>query len=80
MGGEFPPLNTRQVEQVLTAAGFSCGRSVGSHFFWKGYCGGQVRSVTVKKIPAGAVYDDRLLKSMIRQSGMTRWEFYALLK
>jgi predicted RNA binding protein YcfA (HicA-like mRNA interferase family) len=80
MGGEFPPLNTRQVLQILTAAGFSCIRSSGSHFAWSIVSGGMERTVIVKKLPAGDVYRPGTLGSMITQSGVSRRDFYALLR
>ena len=79
---KFHPLTTAQVEKILTNAGFVFKRSRGSHFYWEGYIKGKRRIVTVDKLKSGDVYSPRgeRLKCMIRQSGMTKKEFYSYLK
>lgn len=69
-----PPLTPREVRNVLEAQGFEHDRTEGSHEQWVGNYGGSKRVVTVDA--AEKEFSNRLMKSMIRQSGMSRDEFY----
>ena len=74
MPRRFPPLKLRELRAILEARGFVCVRVDGSHQQWAGMWAGRPRVVTLD-----GKYDDiggDILRSMIRQSGMTRDEFY----
>lgn len=92
MGSKYPPLNQSGVEKILKKAGFYLKRIKGGHSHWEGYIKEKItpetekvqeetrRIVTVKKLKRKTdVYSDELLNSMIRQSGLTKDEFYSLI-
>jgi len=80
MSGQYPPLTPVEVEAILKRAGFSFDRSSGSHHQWKGFIKGRWRLVTVDQLSRRSeTYGPKLLREMIRQSGMTRKEFYSYL-
>lgn len=79
MGGNYPPLNRRQVEKILKALGFTPKpqRSGTTHTQWEGYACGKRRIVTVDDLGgANKTYGWPLLASMIRQSGVSKEQFY----
>ncbi|MBI3963173.1 MAG: hypothetical protein HY335_10485 [Deinococcus sp.] len=78
MPKRFPPLTPLDVERILKARGFVLERSVGSHYQYQGMVRGVSRRVTV--MASVGQYDDRLIKYMISQSGLTREEFYGATK
>ncbi|MBI5464367.1 MAG: type II toxin-antitoxin system HicA family toxin [Ignavibacteriales bacterium] len=78
MPEKFPPLTPQEVVAILKARGFSLNNQEGSHAQYVGFFGGVKRRVTVDM--AKVDYNDFLIKSMIRQSGMTREEFYCSTK
>jgi predicted RNA binding protein YcfA (HicA-like mRNA interferase family) len=82
MGGQFPLLSPSEVEEILKKAGFHLKRSDGSHFQWEGNIGGQRRMVTVDHFGGrlSETFGPELMRSMIRQSGMSRKEFYSYHK
>ncbi|MEE8431009.1 MAG: type II toxin-antitoxin system HicA family toxin [Candidatus Desulfatibia sp.] len=80
MGGQYPPLDRRQVESILKALGFSVKRQKASHAQWEGYTKGQRRIVTVDHLKSKKEkYGHKLLGRMIQQSGLTKKEFYSYL-
>ncbi len=81
MSGRFPPLDRVQVEAILNKAGFEFERQSGSHAHWVGFIKNQRRVVTVDHLKKGQKekYGHPLLKSMIKQSGLSKKEFYACL-
>jgi len=80
MGGQYPPLDRRQVESILKALGFSVKRQKASHAQWEGYTKGQRCIVMVDHLKSKKEkYGHKLLGRMIQQSGLTKKEFYSYL-
>ncbi len=83
MGKLFPPLDRGQVETILEKAGFSPKkRKKGSHSQWEAKeLKGKRRIVTVDHLKKGKKekYSHGLLSKMIRQSGLSKKEFYSYL-
>lgn len=85
MGRHFPPLTRPQIENILRAHNFTPKKTKSkgggsSHQQWEGYVRSRRQVVTVKKLSRDSEqYGETLLRSMIRQSGLTRKEFYATL-
>jgi predicted RNA binding protein YcfA (HicA-like mRNA interferase family) len=74
MGGkQYPRLSVREVQDILKARGFALLRTSGSHEQWGTIIKGENRLVTVD---LHGDFGQDLIKSMIRQSGLTREEFY----
>lgn len=83
MGIFYPMLDRGQVEDILKSSGFVLKRQFGtSHAQWEGYIDGKRRIVTVDALSGKmkAKFGRDLLRSMIKQSGMTKQEFYSHLK
>ncbi|MFQ6014051.1 MAG: type II toxin-antitoxin system HicA family toxin [Anaerolineae bacterium] len=78
MPRRYPPLSPREVIAILVARSFALTRTRGSHEQYEGLIRGKWRRVTVDVHYSD--FDDRLIKSMIRQSGLTREEFYGSTK
>lgn len=70
-----PPLTEREVVAILEALGFGYSHSEGGHDFYKGFHSGRNWKVTVD--PKESPFDDFLLKSMMKQAGADREQFYA---
>jgi predicted RNA binding protein YcfA (HicA-like mRNA interferase family) len=80
MGHSYPPLTRFQVEDILKNLGFVPKNQEGSHTQWEGLTKGLRRIVTVKKLRRDTdVYDHKLLRYMILQSGLNKKEFYSHL-
>lgn len=81
MGNRFPPLDRIQIESILKAIGFVEKRHEGtSHAQWEGVTHGQRRIVTVDhSTKRKEKYGKRLISNMIRQSGLSKQEFYSHL-
>ena len=78
MSGDYPPLTPAEVVSILKKAGFTCKKTTGSHSQWEGYIGGLRRLVTVDQLSRRSeTFGKKLIKLMIRQSGMTRDEVYS---
>jgi len=81
MGRRYPPLTPGEVVSILSARGFSLKRQVGSHGHYELTAKpdeDRHRVVTVDmSIPE---FDVQLIKSMIRQSGLSREGFYGAIK
>jgi predicted RNA binding protein YcfA (HicA-like mRNA interferase family) len=75
MPKRWPPLDEREVVNILKALGITYSHSEGGHDFYKGSYKGQARRVTVD--PKNAPFSDDLLKWMSGQAGCTREEFYS---
>lgn len=74
----FPPLEARDVRQILRNRNFAKVRQESSHETWEGTVRGERRLVTVDENCAPFCGD--ILRTMIRQSGLTREEFYGSSK
>lgn len=81
MGGQYPPLDRKQVISVLKALGFTQkSHNRTSHSQWEGYVKGQRRIVTVDHFSSKKEkYGRRILLKMIQQSGLSKKEFYSYL-
>ena len=74
MPKRFPPLTYSEIKKVLKSLGFVWDRSKGSHEQWKN----NGNTVTVDSAEDEPGND--LMKSMIRQSGVSREDFYGATK
>ena len=81
MGKQYPPLDREQVETVLKILEFIPKKRKGtSHTQWEGYIKDQRRIVTVDHLKSKKEkYGPRLLGKMIKQSGLSKKEFYSYL-
>lgn len=70
----WPPLDAREVVEILTALGFAYTRSAGGHDFYEAVRKGTKYKVTVD--PHVAPFGPYLLQSMCSQAGCSRKEFY----
>jgi len=78
MSGKYPLLTPSEVEKILKRAGFSLKRTSGSHNQWEGIINGKRRLVTVDHLSRSSeTLGRRLMNLMIRQSGLTKKEFYS---
>lgn len=78
MPKQYPPLTPEEVLAIIKAQGYVLSNTVGSHANYIGYTGGIKRRVTVDlKIKD---YSPDLMQSMIRQSGLSREDFYCSTK
>jgi len=75
---KYPPLTPAEVIKILSKRGFILKATEGSHAQYEGKIKGEIRKVTVDK--AEKEFDDFLIKSMIRQSGLNREEFYCTIR
>jgi predicted RNA binding protein YcfA (HicA-like mRNA interferase family) len=78
---KYPPISPSEVEAILGKSAFTFKRQVGAHAHFERAAtkeDPQRRLVTVDR--GYSEFDDKLLKSMIQQSGMTREEFYGATK
>lgn len=74
----YPPLKPREVVSILNARGFVLERTRGDHEYYVCHRGGEKIVVTVDR--GVKEYDINVLKSMIRQSKISRKSFYCTLK
>jgi predicted RNA binding protein YcfA (HicA-like mRNA interferase family) len=81
MGGQYPPLDREQVENILKKLNFSLKRQKStSHAQWEGHVKGERRIVTVDTEKSKKEkYGRFLLNKMIQQSGLSKKEFYSYL-
>jgi predicted RNA binding protein YcfA (HicA-like mRNA interferase family) len=76
----FPPLTPDEVQAILRARGFEKKRQDGSHAQWeRAAVGRRLRSVVTVDV-SRSEFREELMKSMIRQSNLTREEFYSATK
>lgn len=73
MPKRFPSLSYRETADILKALGFSVKTQKGSHEQWEGLIDGVRRKVTLK---VGIDYDERDIRSHIKQAGVSREEYY----
>jgi predicted RNA binding protein YcfA (HicA-like mRNA interferase family) len=70
----YPPLTPAEVISILCAWKFKRDGCKGSHAQYVGFTKGKYRKVTVDESLRD--FDTFLMQSMIRQSGLSRKEFY----
>lgn len=78
---KYPPLSPSEVEAILRKSGFTFKRQEGDHAHWEHLpdeSDSRRRLVTVDR--GYQQFDDKLLKSMIEQSGLDREHFYGATK
>lgn len=81
MGKTYPPLDQNQVEEILKNLKFVPKRKKASHTQWEGYTKGIRRIVTVDKLKSKKEkYGPQLIGRMIKQSGMSKKDFYSYLR
>ena len=71
---KYPTLSLQEVRAILKARTFVLANTAGSHEQWAGEWDGKPRIVTVDSHHQD--FSVGILQSMIRQSGMTREQFY----
>jgi predicted RNA binding protein YcfA (HicA-like mRNA interferase family) len=75
---KYPPLNPNEIVAILNARGFSFYKSSGDHNFYIHSVKGKKRVVQVDMgCPS---YVDHWLKTAIKETGMTREQFYCSTK
>lgn len=80
MGFRYPELTPAKVRKILKRADFKRVRQKGSHEQWEGVTDGKRRIVTVDTLGSrNETYGTKLIKSMIRQSGLSKKDFYQKL-
>lgn len=78
MPKKYPPLTPDEVIKILKKRGFILKATEGSHAQYEGEVKGLTKKVTVDE--AEKEFGNFLIKSMIRQSGLSREEFYCSTK
>lgn len=78
MSGHYPPITCKELKAILKHLGFSLESTSGSHEQWTKVAGGRKHKVTVDcpKSP----FTQTLIKSMAGQAGVTKQDFYRILK
>ncbi len=75
---KYPPLTPREITDILISRGFSLSHSKGDHNFYVHTVKGQK---CIAQVDMGnPSYKDVWLKLVIRESGMTREQFYCSTK
>lgn len=75
---KYPPLTLSEVKNILIANNFTLIRKSGSHHQYEGYIKDQRRLVTVD-VNINS-FGPKLIKYMIKQSGLSRKKFYLSTK
>jgi predicted RNA binding protein YcfA (HicA-like mRNA interferase family) len=76
MGKKLPHLRPREVEANIKGLGFVYKRTNGSHETWERLADAIIPQRKIVQVDVAiSQFDDRLMKSMIRQSGFTADEF-----
>jgi predicted RNA binding protein YcfA (HicA-like mRNA interferase family) len=78
MPKKYPPLTRAEVANILKAHGFTLIGVEGSHYHYKGTIKGKARRVPVSK--HAGVFDARMIKNMIDESGLGYKDFYCATK
>ena len=78
MPKKYPVLTLAEVIEIMNFNNFTLNNTVGSHRQYVATIGNVSRRVTVDTSIDD--FDDYLLKSMMRQSGLSREEFYCSSK
>lgn len=78
MSGDYPPLTCKEIKAILAYLGFVHDSQKGSHEQWVMIKSGRKYKVTVDcpKSP----FSQTLIKSMAVQAGVSKNDFYAILK
>ena len=76
----FPPLTPAEVRAILVALRFSEKNQEGDHVQYERLADGRRQRAIVTVDTGVRDFDEYLVKSMIRQSGFTRDEFYGATK
>ena len=78
MSGDNPPLTCKEIKAILAYLGFAKESQKGSHEQWVLIKNGRKYKVTVDcpKSP----FSQTLIKSMATQAGVSKKDFYAILK
>ena len=77
---KYPPLKVSEAESILIALGFAEKHCVGSHSQWERPAQDDRERAIVTVDQSIDEFDERLIKSMIRQSRCSREEFYGATK
>ena len=78
---KYPPLTPSEVQAIAKGLGFTFKRQSGSHGHYEKDADAKGRERKIITIDEKiSEFDEDLLKSMIRQSGFTREEFYGATK
>ena len=72
----YPPLTPDEVASIVRALGFVFDRQCGSHANYERRGSGDEQRRVVTIDTNVDEFDERLIKSMIRQSGASREQFY----
>jgi predicted RNA binding protein YcfA (HicA-like mRNA interferase family) len=76
MGKRLPHLKPREVRANIRSLGFVHKRTNGSHETWERIADAIIPQRKIVQVDVGkSQFDDRLMKSMIRQSGFSSEEF-----
>jgi predicted RNA binding protein YcfA (HicA-like mRNA interferase family) len=79
VSGQHPPVTAKDFKKVLVKLGFKPRPQSGtSHENWDGIYNGQRRLVTVDA--HHAPFTDKLLGYMLKQLGVSKKEFYSILR
>lgn len=76
----YPPLTPAEVIEILTALGFTERGQTGSHAQYFRPAKGKRKRALVSVDIHYKDFDDKLIRSMVRQSEFTRQEFYGATK
>ena len=76
----YPPLTPSEVVAVLKSLGFAFKRQDGSHAHYERAADKERRRALVTVDASVDEFWEELMKSMIRQSGFSREEFYGATK
>jgi predicted RNA binding protein YcfA (HicA-like mRNA interferase family) len=75
---KYPPLQPREIEEILIARGFVFKKSKGDHKYYVHNVNGRTY---IAQIDMGnPVYNDKWIKLVIKEAGMTREQFYSATK
>lgn len=77
---KYPPLRPDEVIAILRSLGFTKVRQEGSHTHFECPAGSGLPRCVVTVDVAYSECDESLIKSMIRQSGRSREQFYGATK
>jgi len=77
---KYPPLTPSEVVAIVKALGFVFDRQCGSHAHYECEASGSTPRHVVTVDMTVDNFDEYLIKSMIRQSGVTRDQFYGATK
>lgn len=77
---KYPPLTPSEVAAIVCALGFRFNRQEGSHAHYERAAADGLPRKIVTIDTAIATFSQELIKSMIRQSGFDREQFYGATK